>query len=88
MEGEGRPYQILNDLPAMVKKIEEYLDDYNSSSKTPMKLILFLDACDHVARIARVLRQPLGNALLLGVGGSGRQSLARLATYISNYKQF
>lgn len=37
-----------------------------------MKLILFLDACDHVARIARVLRQPLGNALLLGVGGSGR----------------
>lgn len=72
----------------MVKKIEEYLDDYNSTSKTPMKLILFLDACDHVARICRVLRQPLGNALLLGVGGSGRQSLARLATYISNYKSF
>ena len=40
----------------MVKKIEEYLDDYNSSSKSPMKLILFLDACDHVARIARILR--------------------------------
>lgn len=70
----------------MVKKIEEYLEDYNSTSKSQMKLILFLDACDHVARIARVLRQPLGNALLLGVGGSGRQSLARLATYISNYK--
>lgn len=72
----------------MVKKIEEYLEDYNSSSKSPMKLILFLDACDHVARICRILRQPLGNALLLGVGGSGRQSLSRLATYISNYKQF
>jgi len=53
-----------------------------------MKLILFLDACDHIARIARVLRQPLGNALLLGVGGSGRQSLARLATYICSYKQY
>ena len=69
-------------------KIEEYLEDYNSTSKTQMKLILFLDACDHVARICRVLRQPLGNALLLGVGGSGRQSLARLATFISQYKQF
>jgi len=73
----------LSDLPGFVKKIEEYLEDYNSTSKQPMKLILFLDACDHVSRIARILRQPLGNALLLGVGGSGRQSLARLATYIS-----
>jgi dynein heavy chain len=70
----------------MMKKIEEYLEDYNSTSKSPMRLILFLDACDHIARICRILRQPLGNALLLGVGGSGRQSLARLATYMSNYK--
>ena len=49
---------------------------------------MFLDACDHVSRICRVLRQPLGNALLLGVGGSGRQSLTRLATFISNYKLY
>jgi dynein heavy chain len=53
-----------------------------------MKLVMFLDACDHVSRICRVLRQPLGNALLLGVGGSGRQSLCRLATSISNYKLY
>ena len=67
-------------------KITEYLEDYNSSVKTQMKLVMFLDACDHVSRITRVLRQPLGNALLLGVGGSGRQSLARLSTFIADYK--
>lgn len=53
-----------------------------------MHLVMFLDACDHVSRITRVIRQPLGNCLLLGVGGSGRQSLSRLATFIANYKLF
>ena len=50
-----------------------------------MKLVLFKDACEHISRIVRTIRQPNGNTLLLGVGGSGRQSLAKMAVFIAGH---
>ena len=45
----------------LIQKCEVYLEEYNlenaySSTRQTMKLILFLDACEHIARIARILR--------------------------------
>lgn len=59
------------------------LAEYNSShsNNVAMELVLFADAVCHVARIARVLNQPAGHAMLVGQGGLGKRSLVRLAAF-------
>ncbi|XP_028407226.1 dynein heavy chain 3, axonemal-like [Dendronephthya gigantea] len=84
----GRNYDEVRDLDALQETMENYLDDYNVSSKAPMDLVLFRFAIEHVSRICRVLRQPNGHALLVGIGGSGRSSVARLAAFMSDYEIF
>ena len=84
-EATNRPYEEIEDFDRLKTVVEEYLVNHNLESKQPMPLVMFSDALEHVARIARVLRQPQGNALLLGVGGSGRQSMTKMATYISGF---
>jgi dynein heavy chain len=85
---DPRIYEQVTDMDKLKSTIEDYLADYNAESKQPMPLVMFMDAIEHVSKIARVLRQPMGNSLLLGVGGSGRQSMTRLATFVSGFSLF
>ncbi|XP_059505480.1 dynein axonemal heavy chain 1 [Stegostoma tigrinum] len=83
---ETRIYQFIDNMEKLVHVIEEYMDDFNQTSTSKLKIVLFMDAIQHICRISRILRQPLGNALLLGVGGSGRQSLTRLASHMAEFE--
>jgi len=85
---ENRVYDELDDMVKLKQVMQAYLDDYNNMSSKKMNLVLFMNAIEHVARIVRVLCQPQGNALLVGVGGSGRKSLTTLAVSLNEQVLF
>jgi dynein heavy chain len=77
-------YEEVPNVDDLIAKMEEFLTDYNGMSKRPMNLAIFLYAAEHVSRVCRALKQPGAHMLMCGVGGSGRQSLSRLAGFICN----
>jgi dynein heavy chain len=83
-----KPYCELENRKNLDKYMSEYLEDFNQVSTKQMNLVLFESAIEHIARISRVINQPYGNALLVGVGGSGRKSLTTLAVHIADYDLF
>eukprot|EP00959_Pyramimonas_sp_CCMP1952_P235288 4916558-Pyramimonas_sp.AAC.1 len=74
--GEDQPprkYERILDIDALIAVMEDYLTDYNGMSKRPMNLAMFLFAVEHVSRISRILNQPGGHLLLVGVTATRRR---------------
>ncbi|CAM9358663.1 unnamed protein product [Ascophyllum nodosum] len=77
------PYYVpVPSMDVLKHELERRIEEYNKAH-VMMNLVLFDQAMQHVARIARILQFPTGHALLLGVGGSGKQTLCRLASFIA-----
>ena len=87
-KGIGEPkYMPITQWDYLNKLLTDALKGYNELNAA-MDLVLFEDAMKHICKINRILESPRGNALLIGVGGSGKQSLSRLAAYISSMEVF
>mmetsp|Transcript_7627 Transcript_7627/g.14387 ORF Transcript_7627/g.14387 Transcript_7627/m.14387 type:complete len:3920 (+) Transcript_7627:928-12687(+) len=85
---EDRFYEEIRDMKKLVVVMNRYLEDYNDYNPVAMQLVFFEDALEHICRICRILIQLRGNAMLVGVGGSGKQSLTRLSAFICKCEVF
>uniref|UniRef100_A0A8C5KDB1 Dynein axonemal heavy chain 3 n=1 Tax=Jaculus jaculus TaxID=51337 RepID=A0A8C5KDB1_JACJA len=85
-ESDQKVYDEITDLKLLTFVMEYYLEEYNNVSKAPMSLVMFKFAIEHISRICRVLKQNKGHLLLVGIGGSGRQSATKLSTFMNSYE--
>ncbi|NWI34931.1 DYH10 protein, partial [Sula dactylatra] len=85
--GERRIYEDIQDYDAAKALFQETLEEYNEVN-IKMNLVLFEDALEHLIHVHRIIRMDRGHALLIGVGGSGKQSLMRLAAYTAGCEVF
>ena len=72
IDQEVRTYELVEKKTRLLGTLEDKLTDYNFSSSNKMDLVFFNDAVKHVCSITRILMQPRGNAMLIGVSGCGK----------------
>ncbi|XP_076677676.1 dynein heavy chain 8, axonemal kl-3 isoform X2 [Andrena cerasifolii] len=82
-------YEEMPSYDVVIAKVRQHMDQFNEYIRgMHLDLVFFHDALVHLMRISRILGVPRSNAMLVGVGGSGKQSLTRLASFIAGFSFF
>jgi len=77
-------YEPVAGLPECRERVAMFCGRFNEIFKlNAVDMVLFDDALYHFMRVCRIMRTPRGSALLVGVGGSGKQTLTRLGSYVA-----
>lgn len=81
-------YSIIDDVEELKRKLYNYLFDYNTTKKSKEKIdIIFFDySIKHILRLERLFLKSNEHALLIGLTGSGRESLLTIASFIKKFK--
>ncbi|OQR97844.1 dynein heavy chain, outer arm [Achlya hypogyna] len=89
VEEAPKLYESIPSMAVARARMELLLDVFNRENPgKKMSLILFDDALLHVLRIVRALGLPKSHMMLVGVGGSGKQSLTKLAAVLARLQLF
>lgn len=78
-------YEEVVERKVWADNMQKFLVSYSVEEGYKNALVLFPEALTHLSRVLRMLQVANGHALLLGVSGSGRSSMTRLATHVLCY---
>ena len=67
----------------VIEKLREFSEEQYS-----IQLVVFDAVLEHIIRIDRVLRQPIGHMLLVGASGVGKTTLSRFVSWMNGLEVF
>merc|ERR1711957_74985 len=82
-----KAYEMIKTMDALRDCTQEYIEKLKEEKKLKhVDIVLFDDCLKYLIKLIRIIQTPQGSAMLVGVGGSGKQSISRLAAWCSQQK--
>jgi dynein heavy chain len=67
--------------------LKRFLFDYNElHKKQKINVVLFDSMIEFIIKMLRIIKQPFSHGIMIGIEGSGKEALCRLATALASYQ--